>query len=226
MGVGMSYGRRSALAKMGLGVFLLAAGPLAAEEEVELLALGDSLTEGYGLPVDEGFVPQLEAWLRAEGHAVKVINGGVSGDTTTGGLNRLEWSLTDQTSAMIVALGGNDFLRGIDPSFSRSNIESILKIAADRDLPVLLVGMQAPGNYGPDYKQSFDAIYPELSEEYGTDFAPSFFEGLGLDETNLAEVQKYMQRDGIHPNAQGVVKIVDALGPRVAALLGQVAASQ
>ena len=199
---------------------------IAQAEELELVALGDSLTQGYGLPQGEGFVPALQDWLEGQGRDVNVINAGVSGDTTAGGLSRVAWSLTDETDAMIVALGGNDLLRGIAPETARANLDGILSAATERGLPVLLVGLLAPSNYGPEYKQAFDALYVELSEKYGTLFYPEFFAGLrdenGAQPQNLAA---FMQPDGIHPNAEGVERIVDEMGPVVAELLDQAQAA-
>jgi acyl-CoA thioesterase-1 len=191
----------------------LPAGAVA--EEVVIAALGDSLTQGYGLVPEAGFVPQLENWLDARGADVRLINAGVSGDTTAGGLSRVDWTLTPEVDAMIVALGGNDLLRGLDPEISRANLEGILAAAQAADVEVLLVGMQAPGNYGPDFKASFDAIYPDLAEAYGTLYAPSFFAGIDEAGGDLSVASAYMQADGIHPNAEGVSRIVDALGPAV-----------
>lgn len=190
--------------------------PLAAEE-VTVLALGDSLTQGFGLPEADGLVPQLQRWLDDQGVDARLINGGVSGDTTAGGAARVAWSLTPEVDAMIVTLGGNDMLRGLDPAKARANIETILQVAQNQDIDVLLVGMQAPGNYGPDYKASFDALYPELAQIYGTVFFESFFSGLGSDDP--AELRPFFQSDGIHPNATGVARIVDALGPSVITLV-------
>jgi len=204
--------------KVAALVFL--ALPAFGEEPVTILALGDSLTQGYGLAQDDGFVPQLEGWLEENDVAAEVINAGVSGDTTAGGASRVEWSLTPEVDAMIVALGGNDMLRGLDPGDARANLKTILEVAEARDLPVLLVGMQAPTNFGPDYKAAFDAIYPELSEAVGTLYFQSFFNRLG--EGDPSELQGYFQSDGIHPNADGVARIVDAMGPAVAKLAGQV----
>ena len=198
----------------------LISGPATAQEVV-VAALGDSLTQGYGLPAEDGFVPQMQAWLNAQGVDARLINAGVSGDTTAGGLSRVAWTLTDDVDAMIVTLGGNDVLRGIDPQVSRQNIEGILQAAQASDVDVLLVGMQAPGNFGPAYKRDFDAIYPELSQAYGVMHAESFFEGLGVSG-DPASAQVYMQPDGIHPNAEGVRRIVAALGPDVMALIGAV----
>ncbi|MEL6806902.1 MAG: arylesterase [Pseudomonadota bacterium] len=189
--------------------------------EVTIAALGDSLTQGYGLPVEQGFVPQLEQWLQDQGQDVSVINAGVSGDTTAGGLSRVDWTLTPDVDALIVTLGGNDLLRGIDPEVSRANLDGILSAASGADVKVLLVGMQAPGNYGPEYKAAFDAMYPDLAEAYGTLYAESFFEGLGGAGTDPGTLGEFMQADGIHPNASGVARIVEGLGPFVLDLARQ-----
>lgn len=191
-------------------------------QPVVIAALGDSLTQGYGLPQEEGFVPQLESWLRGRGADVQILNAGVSGDTTAGGLSRAAWTLTPDVDAMIVTLGGNDLLRGIDPAVSRANLDGILQAAAQADVQVLLVGMQAPGNYGPEYKAAFDAMYSDLAAQYGTLYAPNFFEGMGPEGTDPAAVRDFMQADGIHPNADGVVQIVQGLGPDVLDLIAEI----
>jgi len=197
-------------------------GSLTAQAEpLTLVALGDSLTQGYGLPQEDGFVPQLQRWLTAQGAEVTVINAGVSGDTTAGGLSRLDWTLTPEVDAMIVNLGGNDLLRGIDPRETRANLDKILTAAQARDLPVLLVGLRAPGNYGADYKQAFDAIYPDLAAKHGTGLETNFFFPL-IDQTTRRFDPEGMQADGIHPSAKGVTKIVAGLGPKVLDLLAKV----
>lgn len=188
---------------------------------VTVLALGDSLTEGYGLPPEQGFVPQLQAWLTAQGQQVVLINAGVSGDTTAGGLSRTDWSLTPEVAAMIVNLGGNDMLRGIDPAVARANLDGILAKAKARNLPVLLVALQAPGNYGADYKTAFDAMYPALADQYAAVLSPPYFAAVTDPATGLLD-PALMQADGIHPNADGVKKAVAALGPKVLELLAQV----
>jgi acyl-CoA thioesterase I len=202
----------------GVLTFIMLTTPLVAEP-LTLVAFGDSLTAGYGLPPEQGFVPQLQTWLTAQGEDVTVINAGVSGDTTAGGVSRLEWTLTPDVDALIVTLGGNDLLRGIDPATSRANLETIIRTASDAGLPVLLVGMKAPGNYGPDYKTTFDRIYPDLSATYETLLAASFFEALTQGNPDPLAAQPFMQPDGIHPNAEGVAKIVAQLGPQVRDLL-------
>ncbi|MEP1535945.1 MAG: arylesterase [Paracoccaceae bacterium] len=193
-------------------------GPVAAEPVV-IAAMGDSLTHGYGLAQGDGFVPQLEAWLGRQGEDVKLINAGVSGDTTAGGLSRVAWTLTEDVDAMIVTLGGNDLLRGISPNTSRANLQGILMAAKDADVKVLLVGMEAPGNFGPEYKSEFDSIYPDLSMAFGTLYLDSFFAGLGGRGVDPSSIQNMMQADGIHPNAEGVVKIVEGFGPIVMELI-------
>ncbi len=193
-----------------------------AQAEVVIAALGDSLTQGFGLFEEDGFVPQLERWLKDAGHDVQVMNAGVSGDTTSGGLSRVDWTLGDQVDAMIVALGGNDLLRGIDPALSRENLTGILEKAGARGVEVLLIGMEAPGNYGPDYKTAFDSIYPQLAAEYGTVYLESFFVGFGEAQDDWEAVLALMQPDGIHPNAEGVAKIVEGVGPKVVELITRV----
>ncbi len=186
-----------------------------------IAALGDSLTQGYGLPPEDGLVPQLEAWLRENGAEASVLNAGVSGDTTAGGLSRVGWTLTPDVDAMIVTLGGNDLLRGIDPAASRKNLSGILAAARDAGVPVLLVGLEAPGNYGPDYKAEFEAIYPDLAAEYGALYVPNFLAPIS-DRLEQGDALDLMQPDGIHPNAEGVKLIVEALGPRVLELIQRV----
>jgi acyl-CoA thioesterase I len=202
-----------------LALVFLTAGAAAAEPQT-LVALGGSLTQGYGLSVEEGFVPQLQVWLTGQGADVTVINAGVSGDTTAGGLARVGWTLGGgDVDALIVALGGNDFLRGLDPVASRENLSGILEAAAAGGVKVLLVGIAVADNYGPDYRAAFEAMYPELAAEYGVALFSDFFEGLttaaGISEARAA----YMQPDGLHPNADGVRRIVEAMGPAVLALM-------
>lgn len=215
------YGVAGWLRKATFGLLTsltLVSGAFAAP--VTIVALGDSLTHGYGLPVEDGFVPQLEAWLRGNGAPEVVVkNAGVSGDTTRGGLERFEWSLAEGGDAVIVELGGNDLLRGIDPASSRANLDGILSSAANRDLPVLLTGMLAPINYGPEYKAAFDAMYPELAAQHGAIYDPFFLEGM-IDQPDL------FQDDGIHPNKEGVAKLVDRFGPLVLQLIAQVEAAR
>jgi acyl-CoA thioesterase-1 len=188
-------------------------------EPVTLVALGDSLTAGYGLPPDQGLVPQLQSWLSAQGAEVTVVNAGVSGDTTAGGLSRLDWSLTPETDALMVTLGGNDMLRGLPPEEARANLSAILEGAKAKGLPVFLVGMEAPGNYGAEYKAAFDAIYADLAAEFGATLYPFFFQGMTEGNSDPAAMRPFMLEDGIHPNAEGVAKIVADLGPALQAFL-------
>lgn len=186
---------------------------------VRVLALGDSLTAGYGLPPGSGLVPQLQNWLAARGETAEVINGGVSGDTTAGGAARLGWLLAGgDVDALMVTLGGNDVLRGIAPEVARANLDAILREARDRDLPVLLVGLAVSRNYGAAYKRNFDAIYPELAKTHGAALVRNFFQPLDDGSGDPAAYLRFMQADGIHPNAEGVLRIVAALGPHVADL--------
>lgn len=220
-GVGMAYG---VFARMNKAVhFSLAAlilGTAAQAETVQVVALGDSLTAGYGLPEGEGFVPQMEAWLREEGADVEIVNAGVSGDTTAGGLARLDWSVSEETDAMVVALGGNDLLRGLPVASSRANLDAILsQTAGARDMPVLLIGLEAPGNYGPDFQQAFNGMYADLSEEYATLLEPNFLGPLVAEVDMSTARSRYMQADGIHPNREGVALIVEAFGPRILELI-------
>lgn len=210
---------RRAAAKLGVAAFLATGCAGVAHGETVIAALGDSLTQGYGLVQEDGFVPQLEAWLRDKGADVRIINAGVSGDTTAGGLSRIDWTLTDDVDGLIVALGGNDLLRALPPDVSRANLEGILQRAVAKTVPVLLVGMKAPGNYGPDYKAAFDAMYPDLARAYDSVFAESFLGALLDQQDQSAALRDYMQADGIHPNAAGVALIVEALGPKVQELL-------
>ncbi|WP_424987651.1 arylesterase [Microbulbifer sp. S227A] len=222
----MAYGVIDGMRKVLAGIVLSIFGFAANAGQVTIAALGDSLTQGYGLLQQDGFVPQLQGWLRARGADVTVINAGVSGDTTAGGAARVAWTLTPEVDGMIVALGGNDLLRGIAPEVSRGNLDRILAAASQADVDVLLVGMQAPGNYGPEYKAAFDAIYPELAAEYGTLYEESFFAGIAGDTADPAEMRKFMQDDGIHPAPEGVRMIVGVIGPRVLELVRQIEAAQ
>jgi acyl-CoA thioesterase-1 len=208
------------LARNAIAAIVLVNGAAQAET-VTIAALGDSLTQGYGLIEQEGFVPRMEAWLRDQGAEVDIINAGVSGDTTAGGLSRVEWTLTPRVDALIVALGGNDMLRGIAPEVARANLDGIMQAAEAADKPVLLIGMEAPGNYGPDYKSAFDSIYPDLANSYDSLLFDNFFEGIMSADLSSARA-RYMQPDGIHPNAEGVDRIVAAMGPAVLDLVARV----
>lgn len=214
-----TYGARTLRRNITLAtvaVTLAVAVPVAARAEpVTIVALGDSLTAGYGLPEGEGFVPQLQNWLTAQGADATVINAGVSGDTTAGGLSRLDWSLTPETDALIVTLGGNDLLRGLPPTETRKNMDAIVKQATERGLEVLIIPMQAPANYGPEYKTAFDTLYPDIATAHSARLAMPFFAPLAPDATDLADLTPWMQPDGIHPSRDGVAKIVAGLGPTI-----------
>lgn len=200
-------------------VLLAAASAPAAAEPMVLTAFGDSLTQGYGLPQEQGFVPVLEDWLQDRGHDVRVINAGVSGDTTAGGAARIEWTLADAPDAMIVALGGNDLLRGVDPAASRANLDTILQAADAAGVPVLLAGLPAPGNYGPDFRRDFEGMYVDLAGEYDAILYPDFLGPIGEKALQGLSLADLMQGDRIHPNAEGVRQIVAAIGPEVETLL-------
>ncbi len=180
-----------------------------------VVAFGDSLTAGLGLPQNEAFPAQLEAALKARGSEVTVVNAGVSGDTAAAGLARLDWALPDDASAVIIELGGNDALQGIPPEGTKAALEKIIERVQARGLPILLAGQEAPRNMGKDYVDAFRAIYPDLAERYGLIFYPFFLDGVALNDGLL-------QEDGIHPNAKGVAVIVENMLPKVDELLAQV----
>ncbi len=191
-------------------------------EPLRLVALGDSLTQGYGLPQGDGFVPQLEAWLQAQGQDVVVINAGVSGDTTAGGFARLDWTLAEPVDAMLVTLGGNDLLRGLDPAASRANLDGILARLTAEGIPAILAGMPAPGNYGPEFKTEFEAMYVDLAAQYDVPLVPNFMQPMTEKAEAGEAFSDLMQDDNIHPNARGVALIVEHLGPDVSAFLENV----
>lgn len=184
----------------------------AAEDEIRILAFGDSLTQGFGLPNGADFPAQLQESLQNQGLNVTVINAGVSGDTSAGGLARLDWSLGDMPDAAIVELGGNDALRGLPPVEMEQNLDAILMRFAAAEIPVLFAGMLSPRNMGPGYAAEFDAVFPRLAEKHGVLFYPFFLDGVALDE-NL------MQSDGLHANAEGVEEIVRRIMPLVLELI-------
>jgi acyl-CoA thioesterase-1 len=204
-----------------LGMLAACTTPTGATAELRLLAFGDSLVQGYGLPEAEGFVPRLQAWLAANGAPdVEVINAGVSGDTTAGGLARIAWALGDDVDGVIVVLGGNDMLRGIDPGLVRANLDGVLAEIEARGLPALVAAVPAIANYGEAYAAEFRAIYPEVAADHGAILYPSFFAGMG-DGRSPAEVLALMQPDGIHPSAAGVEMIVADMGPVVLQLVAE-----
>ena len=177
-----------------------------------LLMLGDSITAGYGLAPEDGLVAQLRQRLTADGIEADVLDGGVSGDTAAGGLARLDWMLADRPSHVVVALGGNDALRGLDPSETEASLAAILDRLAGEGIPALLAGMKAPRNLGRAYAEAFDGIYPRLAARYETVFYPFFLDGVAADPT-------LNQPDGIHPNARGAAEIATRLKPYVERLL-------
>ena len=179
-----------------------------------LLVLGDSLGAGFGLPAEQGFVPRLEAALRARGHDIRVANGSISGDTTAGGRSRLAWALSSEPDFVIVELGGNDGLRGLDPAETRANLRAILARLKERKIPVLLAGMKAPRNLGPEYEAAFNGAWPELAKRYGAVLYPFFLDGVALDPA-------LNQPDLIHPNAAGVAVIVERILPYVERLIAR-----
>ncbi len=194
------------------------AASAAQAETVTIAALGDSLVAGYGLETAEGFVPQLQAWLDAAGADVTVINAGLSGDTTAGGLARVDWTLTEDVDGLIVALGANDYLRGLPPGLARDNLDGIMAAAAAKDVDAMIVGLDVGANYGADYKAEFDEIYPNLAAAYDAPLVPSFFAAL-IDDAGQEGLLGYLQGDGLHPTAEGVAVIVAALGPEVLAFV-------
>lgn len=182
-------------------------------EPLKIMAFGDSLVHGYGLPAGEPFPAQLQARLQDEGYTdVSVLNAGNSGDTTAAGLARIGWALADDPDAIIVVLGANDGLRGIEPSNTRQNLDALLAELERAEVPVLLTGMLAPRNLGADYAEAFDAVFPSLRETYDPVYYPFFLEG-------VATVPELNQPDGIHPNAQGVATIVENILPKVEELI-------
>ncbi|MGL4413846.1 arylesterase [Roseinatronobacter monicus] len=187
----------------------------AAETPIRLVALGDSLTQGYGLPTDEGFVPQLQAWLDAQGVEVEVINAGVSGDTTAGGLARMDWTLDEPVDAMLIALGGNDLLRGLNPASSKENLSGILARLEREGIPAILAGLPAPGNYGPEFQLAFERMYVDLAGMYDVPLYPNFMQPMTDKADEGVSFADLMQDDHIHPNAEGVALIVEGLGPEL-----------
>ena len=200
------------LGALWLGVAGLSSAARADQDETIIVALGDSLMAGYGLPIEQSFPAQLETALRKRGHKVRVVNAGVSGDTTTAALRRLDWALSGDTDAVILELGGNDALQGLPPEATKAALSDILQRLEAKGLPVLLAGMEAPRNMGKEYVNAFGAIYPDLAARHSVLLYPFFLEGAALDAG-------LMQQDGIHPNGKGVTVIVDNILPKVEALL-------
>jgi acyl-CoA thioesterase I len=196
---------------MAVVCLTLAITPAAARVPV-ILDFGDSLTAGYGLTPEQAFPARLEAALRRQGIEARVVDGGVSGDTTAGGLARLDWSLAEKPDLVILALGSNDALRGIDPAAVRDNLDKIIQKIEASGARVLLLGMLAPSNWGEEYRSAFDRIFPELARAHHVPLYPFFLEGVAMKpELN--------QPDGLHPNERGVAVLVDRIAPVVAGLV-------
>jgi acyl-CoA thioesterase-1 len=196
---------------------MLGAPAHAAERPVRIVVLGDSLSAGAGLSAQDALPARLERALKAKGIAVAIENAGVSGDTATGGLSRVDWSVADGTDAVILELGANDALRGSDPKATRAALDAIIRRLKERRIAVLLAGMLAPRNYGPDYVQAFDAIYPELAAAHDLVFYPFILDGVAGDRA-------LNQPDGLHPTAAGVDVMVTRMLPKVEELIARVKA--
>ena len=213
-----SYGhclRRVQLAALTLIVALSLVAPAALARTLHLVALGDSLTAGFGLPPGQGFPEALEKTLRAKGYDVEIANAGVSGDTAADGLARYDWGVPEGTDALIVELGANDMLRGLDPVAAKAALAAILTRAKAAHIATLLTGMRAAPNMGADYRSRFDAIYPDLAKQYGVTLYPFFLDGIAADP-------RFNQKDGLHPTREGVERIVANMLPAVETLLAGV----
>jgi acyl-CoA thioesterase I len=198
-------------------LFAGAAAPSASADQrpVRIVALGDSLTAGYGLSAQAAFPARLEQALKAKGYAVEIVNAGVSGDTASRGLARLDWSVPENTDAVIVELGANDMLLGIDPTVTRKALAEIIRRLADRKIPVLLAGMRAAPNFDDTYAGDFERVYADLAQQNDVLFYPFFLEG-------IAAQTKFNLQDGIHPNAAGIDAIVARILPQVEELIARV----
>ena len=203
-----------ALVNVLVGTIDSGAAPAEAAKPLRIVAFGDSLTSGYGLGSSQSFPVQLQKALRKRGHDVVVTNAGVAGDTTSSGLERLGWAVPDGTDAVIVELGANDALRGIDPKVTRANLEKIIAGLQERHIPILLAGMRSPANWGDSYAEDFDAVFPELARANGLIFYPFFLEGVVLEA-------KLNQDDGMHPSGKGVAEIVKRMLPSVEELIAR-----
>jgi len=188
---------------------------VAADRPIKIVALGDSLTAGFNLPESAAFPAQLEKALKTKGHAVDVVNAGVSGDTASGGLSRVGWSVSDGTKGVILELGANDMLRGVDPKVTRKALEEIILMLKERGIEVLLCGMRAAPNLGPDYAAAFDSIFPELAQKHGLILYPFFLDG-------VATKAGMTLPDGLHPSAAGVAAIVSGILPKVEELVSRI----
>lgn len=206
-----------------IGAFLMfAAGPAqpvhaADQPSITLVAFGDSLSAGYLLPPAAAFPAQLQVALRAKGYKVDVVNAGVSGDTSASGLQRLDWSIPEGADGVILELGANDALRGIEPRAAKENLDKILAALKAKGLDVLLAGMKAPGNWGPEYQATYDALFAELAGKYAIPLYPFFLEGV-IGEDGLT------MDDGLHPTEKGVAEVVKRILPEAEALVQRIAA--
>jgi acyl-CoA thioesterase-1 len=204
---------------LGLGLMVGGAAfgqsPVVAAKPVKMVVLGDSLSAGLGLSASAAFPAQLQKALKAKGIGVDIINAGVSGDTSSGGRDRLDWSVPAGTEAVIVELGANDALRGIDPMVTRSALSDILARLKARKIAVLLCGMVAPPNYGADYSTRFNAIYPDIAKQFSVPLYPFFLEGVATEA-------RLNQADGLHPTAEGVEVMVRNILPTVEAFVGAI----
>jgi acyl-CoA thioesterase-1 len=209
----MAFKRLLAVLMLGLTAAFALAGPLRAEP-MQIVGFGDSLMAGYQLGPGEGFPEKLQAALVARGHDVVIANAGVSGDTTSGGLSRLDWSVPDGTKLVILELGANDMLRGIAPDVTRKNLDAMIARLRERKIDVVLAGMIAAPNLGPDYADAFNAIYPDLAKKYGLSLYPFFLDGVAG--------QKALQlEDGMHPSAAGVDRMVEGFLPIIEPLIAR-----
>lgn len=202
-----------------LSILAVMAAPFAvragAPQPITLVAFGDSLTAGYGLKASESFPAQLQMALQAKGYKVTIVNAGVSGDTTADGLRRFDWAMQPKPDGVILELGANDALRGIDPKEPRANLDKMLAKLKSQGIDVLLAGMKAPNNWGQDYAKTFDAIYPDLAAKYGVPLYPFFLDGVALD-------QSFSQPDGLHPTASGIAEVVKRITPDIEALIQRI----
>lgn len=208
---------RRTIATVLLGFGLIGAPgvvPLSADN-LSLVVVGDSLSAGYGLAANDAFPAKLEATLRGKGYDIRVENAGVSGDTTAGGRARLAWAIGDNPGGVILELGANDALRGLDPAKAYENLAAMLKLLTEKNIPALLAGMKAPPNMGEDYAREFDAMYKRLADEFDVEFYPFFLDG-------VAGTTSLNQEDGIHPTPGGVDVIVERIMPKVEALIERV----
>jgi acyl-CoA thioesterase-1 len=211
--------QRAVAGIFGLVVLVAAALAPAAERPLRIVALGDSLTAGYGLPAQDSFPARLSAALKAKGHAAEIENAGVSGDTASAGLARLDWAVPEGTDAVIVEFGANDMLRGIDPKVTEAALDALLTRLRQRGIAVLLAGMRAAPNLGAEYGRAFETVFANLAAKHDVVFYPFFLDG-------VAAQAKLMLRDGVHPNAEGVDAIVTGILPKAEELVARAKAAK